>query len=95
MLSCSFFLTGMLISRCKHIYTFGKIHSHTMLITELKVVGSGCKVIRSPVLATCEKQRFLLVAVFYSNYSTSSYVQVLRLTEDTRFTQTIHTQKSA
>ena len=45
----------------------------------------------------CEnlRWRFLLVAVVYSNNSTSSYVQVLRLTEGTRFTQTIYIQKSA
>ena len=36
------------------------------------------KIIWPLVLATCEKQRFLLVAVVYSNNSTSSYVQVLR-----------------
>ena len=38
-----------------------------------------CKVISPLVLATCDKERLLLVTVVYSNSSTSRYVQVLRL----------------
>ena len=50
------------------------------------------------MLLVRNRQRFLLVAVVYSINNTSSYVQVLTvdfLSGDTRFTQTIYTQKSA